>query len=61
MSEMTDKVYEIQDELERRAKIELQEATTYHKGYIKACEDFSRALRIAVIEVQEGGEQNETD
>ena len=29
MSEMTDKVYEIQDELERRANIELQEATTY--------------------------------
>ena len=61
MSEMTDKVYEIQDELERRANIELQEATTYHKGYINACEAFSRALRIAVIEVQEEGEQNETD
>lgn len=40
-----DKIHEITDMLEQRAHSELQKATSFHNGYVQACEDFGRALR----------------
>ncbi|BDZ80507.1 hypothetical protein [Claveliimonas bilis] len=40
-----DRIYEITDMLEHQAHNELQKATSFHNGYVKACEDFGRALR----------------
>lgn len=48
--EWGDKVHEITDALERRANIELQKATSYHKGYMQACEDFGREMRRMISE-----------
>lgn len=48
-----DKVYEIEEALEGKANIELQRATAYHKGYIQACEDFGRAIRQELFNVEE--------
>ena len=42
---IVDQTHEIADMLETQANIELQKATSYHNGYIQACEDFGRALR----------------
>ena len=42
---IVDQTHEIADMLETQANIELQKATSYHKGYIQACEDFGQALR----------------
>lgn len=53
--ELTDKIHEITDQLERQAGIELQKATSYHDGYIKACEDFGRVMRMTIMEGQEEG------
>lgn len=50
-----DKVYEITDMLENQANANLQKATAYHNGYVKACEDFGRAIRDLLYE------QNEED
>lgn len=47
-----DKVYEITDMLERKANDELNKATAYHEGYIQACEDFGREIRLKLIEEQ---------
>lgn len=51
--ELMDKIHEITDQLERQAGIELQKSMSYHAGYIKACEDFGRAMRMTIIEDQE--------
>ena len=47
-----DEVYEITDMLERKANDELNKATAYHAGYIKACEDFGREIRRRLLEEQ---------
>lgn len=43
-----DMIYEITDRLEHQAGIELQKATSHHKGYVQACEDFGREIRQAI-------------
>lgn len=48
--EWEDKVHEITDALERRANIELQKATSHHKGYMQACEDFECKMRRMISE-----------
>lgn len=52
VEEWTDKVHEITDTLERQASIEMQKVTSYHKGYIQACEDFGREMRRVISEEQ---------
>lgn len=52
VEEWTDKVHEITDTLERQASIEMQKITSYHKGYIQACEDFGREMRRVISEEQ---------
>lgn len=47
-AEWIDKVSEIADTLEGMANMKLQEATAYHKGYVQACEDFGREMRLAI-------------
>lgn len=47
-AEWIDKVHEITDTLEGMANVKLQEATAYHKGYMKACEDFGREMRLYI-------------
>lgn len=54
--EWVDKVHEITDVLEHQANIELQKATSHHKGYMQACEDFGREMRRMISE--ELGEEN---
>lgn len=39
---------EITDRLEHEASKKLNEAQAFHKGYVQACEDFGRALRLQV-------------
>lgn len=51
--ELIKKTNEITDRLEHEASKKLNEAQAYHKGYIQACEDFGRALRIEVYELNE--------
>lgn len=53
VGEWVDKVHEITDRLEHQAGIELQKATSYHKGYVQACEDFGREMRGMITEEQE--------
>lgn len=53
VEEWVDRVHEITDTLERQAGIELQKATSYHEGYVKACEDFGREMRRAISYEQE--------
>ena len=48
--EWVDKVHEITDTLEHQANTELQKATSYHKGYMQACEDFGREMRRMISE-----------
>lgn len=48
--EWVDKVHEITDTLEHQANTELQKATSYHKGYMQACEDFGREMRRLISE-----------
>lgn len=50
-----DMIYEITDRLEYQAGIELQKATSYHKGYVQACEDFGREMRQEILNKQEEG------
>lgn len=45
-----DKVHEITDMLENQANDNLQKATAYHNGYVKACEDFGRVIRDLLYE-----------
>lgn len=56
VGEWVDKVHEITDRLEHQAGIELQKATSYHKGYVQACEDFGREMRRVI-----GEERNKED
>lgn len=49
--ELIEKTNEITDQLEHEASKKLNEAQAYHKGYVQACEDFGRALRLAVYEL----------
>lgn len=51
--ELIKKTNEITDRLEHEASKKLNEAQAYHKGYIQACEDFGRAIRIEVYELNE--------
>lgn len=51
--EWVNKVHEITDRLEHQAGIELQKATSYHEGYVKACEDFGREMRQEILNKQE--------
>lgn len=51
--ELIKKTNEITDRLEHEATKKLNEAQAYHKGYIQACEDFGRALRLEVYEQNE--------
>lgn len=44
------KTNEITDRLEHEASKKLNEAQEYHKGYVQACEDFGRALRLEMYE-----------
>lgn len=39
------RIHEITDMLEHQANNELQKVTSFHNGYIKACEDFGRVIR----------------
>lgn len=48
--ELIEKTNEIADRLEHEASKKLNEAQSYHKGYVQACEDFGRALRLEVYE-----------
>ena len=50
---IVDQTHEIAVMLETQANIELQKATSYHNGYIQACEDFGRALRNSIYESKE--------
>lgn len=43
-----EKVNEITDDLERQANIEYAKAMAYHEGYVKACEDFGRQMRMLI-------------
>lgn len=54
--EWIEKVHEITDTLEHQANTELQKATSYHKGYMQACEDFGREMRRLISE--ERGEED---
>lgn len=57
VGEWIDKVHEITDELERNAEKELEnsvkKAQAYKEGYVQACEDFNKKMRIAIINEQE--------
>lgn len=53
VNEWVDKVHEITDTLEHQAGIELQKATSFHKGYVQACEDFGREIRQLLYEHNE--------
>lgn len=44
--ELINKTNEITDRLEHEASKKLNEAQAYYKGYVQACEDFGRALRL---------------
>lgn len=61
--ELIKKTNEITDRLEHEATKKLNEAQAYHKGYIQACEDFGRALRLEVYEQNEKykGENRENE
>lgn len=60
--ELIKKTNEITDRLEQESSKKLNEAQAYHKGYIQACEDFGRALRLEVYDLNEDlEEENETD
>lgn len=48
--ELIEKTNEITDKLEHEASNKLNEAQAYHKGYVQACEDFGRALRLEIYE-----------
>lgn len=48
-----DMIYKITDRLEHQAGIELQKTTSYHKGYVQACEDFGRKMRQEILNKQE--------
>lgn len=48
--ELINKTNEITDRLEHEASKKLSEAHAYHKGYIQACEDFGRALRLEIYD-----------
>ena len=45
---LIEKTNEITDRLEHEASKKLNEAQAYHKGYVQACEDFGRAIRLEV-------------
>lgn len=47
-AEWIDRVHEITDTLEHAANMELQKATAYRDGYVKACEDFGREMRLYI-------------
>lgn len=48
--EIINKSNEITDKLQHEASKKLNEAQAFHKGYVQACEDFGRALRLEVYE-----------
>ena len=50
-----DRIHEITDMLEQQAHNELQKATSFHNGYVKACEDFGRVLRDEIYSDKNGG------
>lgn len=51
--EIINKSNEITDMLQQESSKKLNEAQAYHKGYVQACEDYGRALRLEVYEQNE--------
>lgn len=54
-----DRIHELTDMLEHQAHNELQKATSFHNGYIKACEDFGRAVRNEIYNDEKGNREVE--
>ena len=44
-----DETHKITDALEHEATLKLKDAQAYYKGYIQACEDYGRKIRMMVI------------
>lgn len=53
MENWRDKINEITDTLEQGASVKLTKATAYHEGYVQACEDFVRAMRLKLLDEME--------
>ncbi len=49
VNELNEMTNEITDDLEGKANIEYVKAMAYRDGYVKACEDFGRAMRARVL------------
>lgn len=56
--EIIDKSYEITDMLQQASSEKLNEAQAYHKGYVQACEDFGKALRLKMYALNFKEEQH---
>lgn len=44
-----DETHKITDQLEHEAALKLKDAQEYYKGYVQACEDYGRRIRMMVI------------
>lgn len=49
--EIINKSNEITDMLQQASSKRLNEAQAYHEGYMQACEDFGRALRLEMYDL----------
>ena len=49
-NKLIDKTNAITDSLQHAASKKLNEEQAYYNGYVQACEDFGRALRMEIYE-----------